>query len=233
MAQQWPERSWEMRWYRQHTLELIRHERANFVALVDEKVVDAAHRRDACVRHRRLKLARCPELVVLRRDDERAFRDRRQGPRREAQVLRADADEGNGVGAAAAFEVREDLERAEAVADEPERQTWRHGARVVDSRAEVVGLVAPTTPLAGARADAAEVEAERVPPALSAGARDRGHDRRPHRAPVRRQSVSDDHDRRWLYVGYPQRRLEPFVDPPRLFAHDPSLREPPRGTRCI
>src|SRR5881397_985709 len=156
--QQWPERSWEMRWYRQPARELIRDERANFVALADEEVVDAAHGRDACVRHGRLKLGRCAELIVLRRDDEHAFRDRRQSARREAHVLGADADEGDGVGAAATLEVRQDLERTEAVAHEAERKTWRDGARVVHRRGDVVGLVSPTTPLARARADAAEVE---------------------------------------------------------------------------
>src|SRR5438876_822200 len=50
--QQWPERSWEMRWYRQHACQLIRDERPYLVAFADEEVVDVAHRRDARVRDR-------------------------------------------------------------------------------------------------------------------------------------------------------------------------------------
>src|SRR2546428_590504 len=40
--QQWPERSWEMRWYRQHARELLRHESPDLVALADDKVAGAA-----------------------------------------------------------------------------------------------------------------------------------------------------------------------------------------------
>src|SRR5207247_7816576 len=231
--QQWPERSWEMRWYRQHAGELLRHESPDLVAFADEKVVDAANRRDARVRDRRAELLGCAELVVLRRDDEHALRDRREGAWREANILRADADEGDGIGPAAALEVREDLERPEAVPDEAERQARRDRARVIDRRGDVVGLVSAATPLARARADAAEVEAQREPPAVRARARDRSHDRGPHRAAVRRQGVRDHDDRGGLDVGYAQRRLEPLVDAPRFLAHTRSLREPTSLGRCI
>src|SRR6266571_5656897 len=231
--QQWPERSWEMRWYRQHAGELLRHESPDLVAFADEKVVDAANRRDARVRHRRAQLLGRAELVVLRRDDERAYWDRREGAWREAHVLRADADEGDGVGTASPLEVREDLERPEAVADEAEWKARRDRARVINRRGDVVGLVSAAAPLALARADAAEVEAQRVPPALRARARDRSHDRGPHRAAVRRQGVRDHHDRGGLDVGYAQRRLEPLVNASRFLAHTRSLGEPTPLGRCI
>src|SRR5437899_3209159 len=107
--QQWPERSWEMRWYRQHARELLRHESPDLVALADEKVVDAANRRDARVRDRHSELLGRAELVVLRGNDERADRNGREGTWREAHILRADANEGDGISTAAALEVREDL----------------------------------------------------------------------------------------------------------------------------
>src|SRR5713101_9246213 len=91
--QQWPVRSWEMRWYRQHPCELIRHERSHLVAFAHEEVVDGAYRRDPRVRDRRAKLRRRAELVVLRGHDERAVGDLRQRTRREPHVLRPDADE--------------------------------------------------------------------------------------------------------------------------------------------
>src|SRR5436190_6431610 len=217
--QQWPERSWEMRWYRQHACQLIRDERPDLVAFADEEVVDVAHRRDARVREGGAELVGRTELVVLRGHDERTVGDPRQRARGEAHVLRADTDERDRVGAPASLEKGESLERAEAVSHQTQRQTRCDGARVLDRGGDVVGLVAAAGPLAGARADAAEVEAKRVPAALGAGPRDRGHDRRSHRAAVRRQSVGDYHDRRRGHVGYPQRRLEPVIDPPRFLAH--------------
>src|SRR2546430_16608577 len=92
--QQWPERSWEMRWYRQDPRELIGDEGADLVSFADEKVVDALHRGDARVRNGRAQLVGRTELVVLRRHDEGAVRDRRERARREAHVLRANADQG-------------------------------------------------------------------------------------------------------------------------------------------
>src|SRR5437667_12464165 len=91
--QQWPERSWEMRWYRQHARQLIRDERPDLVAFADEEVVDVAHRRDARVRDRSAELLGGAELIVLRRHDERAVRNRRQRARCEGPVLRPDPEE--------------------------------------------------------------------------------------------------------------------------------------------
>src|SRR5438105_3470109 len=68
--QQWPERSWEMRWYRQHARQLIGDELPHLVSFADEEVVDVAHRRDARVRDRRAELLRGAELIVLRRHDD-------------------------------------------------------------------------------------------------------------------------------------------------------------------
>src|SRR5205823_14462354 len=113
--QQWPERSWEMRWYRQHACQLIRDERPYLVAFADEEVVDVAHRRDARVRDRRAELLRGAELIVLRRHDERALVNRRQRARSEGHVLRSDADARDGVGVPSAREERGGLEGVEAV----------------------------------------------------------------------------------------------------------------------
>src|SRR5207245_9325736 len=171
--QQWPERSWEMRWYRQHARQLIGHERPHLVSFAYEEVIDVAHRRDARVRDRRSELLGGAELIVLRRHDERAVRNRRQRAGCEGHVLRPDADERDGAAAPAAREEREGLKGAEAVSDQAKRQPRRHRSRVVDRGLDVIGLIAPTGPLAGARANTAEVEAQRVPPALCACARDR------------------------------------------------------------
>jgi len=141
-----------MRWYRQHARELLRNEGADLVSLPDKKVVHARHRRDARVGHGRAELVGGAELVVLRRDDERALWDRRQRARCEAHILRADADERDGVGAAAPREVREDLERTEAVPDETERKARSDRTGVVDRRGDVVGLVPTAGPLSRARA---------------------------------------------------------------------------------
>src|SRR5437762_5295015 len=153
-----------MRWYRQDPREIIGNQSADFVSLANEKVVDAAHRRDARVRDGRVELVGGTELIVLRRNDERAVGDPGERARCKAQVLRPDPDEGDGVGTAAAFEERKDLESAEAVADKAERNARRDRARVIDRRSDVVGLVPAATPLSGARAHAANVEAQRVPP---------------------------------------------------------------------
>src|SRR5919198_4142004 len=150
-----------MRWYRQDACELIRDEPSDLVALADEEVVDATHDGDARVRHGRGELRRRAEPIVLGRDDERARRDRRQRPRREGHVLRPDADERDGLRRAAAVQVFEDLERPEAVADEAERQTRSEAARLADRGGEIFNLVLAAAPGAGARADAAEVEAQR------------------------------------------------------------------------
>src|SRR5438132_8366815 len=218
--QQWPERSWEMRWYRERACQLIRDERPYLVAFADEEVVDVARRRDARVRDRSAELLRGAELSVLRRDDQRAIGNRRQRAGCEGHVLRPDADERDGVDASAAREEREGLKGAEAVSDQAQRKPRRHRSRVVDGGLDVIGLIAATGPLAGARANTAEVEAQRVPPALCACARDRGHDRSPHRAAVRWEGVRDHHDRGRLDIGYAQSRLEPPVDATRLLAHE-------------
>src|SRR4029077_11372984 len=97
-------------------------ESADLVSFADEEVVDAVHRRDARVRDRRAELVGRTELIVLRRDDEGAIRDRRERARREAHVLRADADERDGIGAPTTREIREDLESPEAVSDEADRK---------------------------------------------------------------------------------------------------------------
>src|SRR3989454_5254245 len=145
-----------MRWYRQHARELLRDEGADLVSFADEEVVDTAHGRDPRVRESRAELVRCAELVVLRRHDEGAIGDLRQRARREAQVFRADPDKGDGVRPAPALEVREDLERTEAVPDQAQRKPGGHGARVVHGGSNVVGLISPTAPLARAAADAAK-----------------------------------------------------------------------------
>ena len=88
-----------MRWYRQHARELLRDEGTDLVSFADEEVVDTAHGRDPRMRDSRAQLLGCPELVVLRRDDERAVGDLRQRARREAQVFRAHPDKGDGFGA--------------------------------------------------------------------------------------------------------------------------------------
>ena len=152
-----------MRWYRQDAREIIGNESANLVSLADEKVVDAAHRSDARVRDGRAKLVGGTELIVLRRDDERAVRNRRQRAGCEGHVLRPDADERDGVDASAAREEREGLKGAEAVSHQAQRQPRRHRSRVVDGGLDVVGLVPAAGPLAGARANTAEVEAETEP----------------------------------------------------------------------
>src|SRR5437870_4445857 len=146
--QQWPERSWEMRWYRQHACQLIRDERPYLVAFADEEVVDVAHRRDARVRDRSAELLRGAELIVLRRDDERAIGNRRQRARFKGHILCSDADERDDVGAPATREEREGLEGAEAVSHQAQRQPRRHRSRVVDGGLDVVGLVPAAGPLA-------------------------------------------------------------------------------------
>src|SRR5947208_9625689 len=113
--QQWPERSWEMRWYRQHACQLIRDERPDLVTFADEEVVDVSHGRNTRVRDCGVELCRRAELVVLRGDDERTVGDPRQCARGEAHVLRSDTNERDRVRAPASVEKRESLERAEAV----------------------------------------------------------------------------------------------------------------------
>src|SRR5438046_3872625 len=147
-----PAHSWEMRWYRQVTRELVRDELADLVALAHEKVIDPAHDGDPRMRHRRLELGARSELIALGRDDEHAPRDVRKGSRREGHVLQSDANKSDRVGRAAAREVREDLERAEAVADQPERETLRERPRVSDRSGEADHLIAAGAPRAVARA---------------------------------------------------------------------------------
>src|SRR6266568_1533349 len=106
---QWPERSWEMRWYRQHARELLGDERPDLIALTDEEVVDPAHRRDARVRECRAELLGRTELVLLRGHDERTVGDLRQRARGEAHVLRADTHERERVGAPTSLEKGEGL----------------------------------------------------------------------------------------------------------------------------
>src|SRR5258706_533012 len=108
-----------------------------------------------------------------------------------------------------------------------------------DRGGDVRGLVATAGPGPLAGTDASEVEAERVPPALGAGARDRGDERIAHLAAVRRKRMSDDDDRARRGVGHAQRSLEAAIDPLGLFPHHKSVagrgvrsrgRGNPRGT---
>src|SRR5438552_15555519 len=178
-----------MRWYRQYSRQLLGHEPSDFVSFPDEEVIDAAHDGDARVGDRCSPLVRGPELVVLGSDDERADGHLGKRARREVHILRADPHERDRVGRPAASEIREDLERAEAVANETERQGRRERPRVIDRRGEVLRLRASTGPFALALPDAAEVDAQRVPAALRTGARDRGDERVAGRAAVWRQRM--------------------------------------------
>src|SRR2546428_5979524 len=188
-------RSWEMRWYRQYSRQLFGNEPSDFVALADEEVIDAAHHGDARIRDRGPQLVRGPELVVLRRDDEGPRRDRRKRARREVNIPRAAPHEGDRVGRPAPREICEDHERAEAVAGEAQRKAGRELPGMPDGGREVIGFPSPVGPLAGAQADAAKVEPQRVPTALGARPRDRGDERVAHRAAMRRSRMRDDHDR--------------------------------------
>src|SRR5438094_5245251 len=227
-----PARSWEMRWYRQRPRELIRDELADLVPFADEEVVDALHHGDARIRDDRAQLVGCSELVVLRRHDERPRWDERQLARCEVHVLRSDPDERDRLGPAAAREIGEHRERAEAVADERQREAALDGAGVGDGGCEIVRLIATSAPGPRALADAAEVEAQRVPAPCRARACYRGHDRRAHRASVRRQGMGDHDDRRRIDIRYPQRRLETPVDALWLLAHRSSV-EGTAGRRML
>src|SRR5437773_4443543 len=100
-------RSWEMRWYRQHSRKLLGDKPSDLVPLPDEEVIDAGYHGDPCVRHRGPQLLRGPELVVLRRDDEGALRDFGQRARREVQAPSTDPDERHRIRRPAAGEIRE------------------------------------------------------------------------------------------------------------------------------
>src|SRR5438067_1578221 len=227
-----PARSWEMRWYRQRPRELIRDELADLVPFADEEVVDALHHGDARIRDDRAQLVGCSELVVLRRHDERPRWDERQLARCEVHVLRSDPNERDRLGPAAAREIGEHRERAEAVAGERQREAALDGAGVGDGGCEIVRLIATSAPGPRALADAAEVEAQRVPAPCRARACYRGHDRRAHRACVRRQGMGDHDDRRRIDIRYPQRRLETPVDALWLLAHLSSV-EGTAGRRML
>src|SRR5712692_5519749 len=111
-----------MRWYRQYSRQLLGHEPSDLVPFPDEEVIDAAHDCDARVRDLCSQLGRRPELVVLRSDDERADGHLWTGARREVHTLRADPHARERVGRPAGGKIREDLERAEAIANQTQRQ---------------------------------------------------------------------------------------------------------------
>src|SRR5207244_12537245 len=119
------------------------------------------------------------------------------------------------------------------IADERQREAALDRAGVGDGGCEIVRLIATSAPGPRALADAAEVEAQRVPAPRRARACYRGHDRRAHRASVRRQGMRDHDDRCRIDIRYPQRRLETPVDALGLLAHLSSVEEPLAVACCI